>query len=137
MAAAIAIATAAGGCGETASTSAFKGESRNVAQTISDFQSDVIAREQKKLCQNDLAAAVTAQLTRAAGSCQVALKNQLLQIDATGLTIQAISVVGKSATARVTSTYSGKSAVRTLTLIKEGSRWKISGPPRIRPPISG
>ncbi|HEV3094262.1 MAG TPA: hypothetical protein VGY30_07080 [Solirubrobacteraceae bacterium] len=124
---AVALAAALTGCGETASTSAFKGESQNVAQTIVDFQSDVSAREQKKLCQKDLAASVTVRLTRAAGSCQAALKNQLLQIDATGLTIQSISLTGRSAAARLKSTYSGKSAVSTLTLVKEGGRWKISG----------
>lgn len=122
----LALAVAFGGCGETASTGSFKGESHNVAQTISDFQSDVTAREQKKLCQRDLAASVTAQLTRAGGSCQAAMKNQLLQIDATNLTIQSIAVSGNRATARIKSTYSGKSRVSTLTLVKEGSRWKIS-----------
>jgi hypothetical protein len=124
---AVALAAATTGCGGTASTSAFKGESRNVAQTIVDFQSDVSAREQKKLCQKDLAAFVTVRLTRAAGSCQAALKNQLLQVDATGLTIKSISITGKRAAARVQSTYSGKNAISTLTLVDEGGRWKILG----------
>lgn len=122
----LALASAIGGCGETASTGSFKGESHNVAQTISDFQSDVTAREQKKLCQRDLAAAATRRLTRAGGSCQKALEKQLLQIDATNLTIESISVSANSATAKVKSTYSGKTRVSTLTLVKEGGRWKIS-----------
>lgn len=124
---ALALSVAIGACGETASTSGFKGESHNVAQTISNFQSDVSAREQKKLCERDLAAAVTGRLTRSGGSCQAALKNQLLQIDATGLTIEAIAVNGKKATARVKSTYSGKTAIGALTLVNEGGHWKISG----------
>jgi hypothetical protein len=122
----LALAGAIGGCGETVSTASFKGESRNVAQTISDFQSDVTARDQKKLCQRDLAASVTDRLTRSGGSCQAALKNQLLQIDATDLTIQSIATSGKRATAQVKSTYSGKNRVSTLALVKEGGRWKIS-----------
>lgn len=124
---ALALSVAVGACGETASTSGFKGESHNVAQTISNFQSDVSTREQKKLCERDLAATVTGRLARSGGSCQAALKNQLLQIDATGLTIEAIAVNGKKATARVKSTYSGKSAISALTLVNEGGRWKISG----------
>lgn len=124
---ALALGVAIGACGETASTSGFKGESHNVAQTISNFQSDVSAREQKKLCERDLAAAVTGRLTRSGGSCQAALKNQLLQIDATGLSIEAIAVSGKKATARVKSTYSGKTAISALTLVNEGGHWKISG----------
>jgi hypothetical protein len=131
---AMALAVAIGACGETASTSGFKGESHNVAQTISDFQSDVAAREQKKLCERDLAAAVTGRLTRSGGSCQAALKNQLLQIDATGLTIETIAVDGKKATARVKSTYSGKTAISALTLVKEGGRWKISGTTPVHSP---
>jgi hypothetical protein len=126
-AAATLLVAAAAGCGETASTGSFQGESHAVAQAIADFQSNVTAREQKKLCQNDLAAAVTARLTRGGGSCQAALKNQLLQIDATGLTIRSIAVNGNTATARVKSTYSGKTRESTLTLVKEGGRWKIAG----------
>lgn len=126
LGATLALATAIGGCGETASTGSFKGESHNVAQTIADFQADVVAREQKKLCQRDLSAPVTTRLTKAGGSCQAALEKQLMQIDATNLTIQAISIGGRSATARVKGTYSGKSRESTLTLVKEGNRWRIS-----------
>lgn len=132
VAGALALTVAVGACGETASTSGFKGESHNVAQTISNFQSDVAAREQKKLCERDLAATVTGKLTRSGGSCQAALKNQLQQIDATGLTIEAITVSGKKATARVKSTYSGKTAIGALTLVNEGGHWKISGTTPIR-----
>lgn len=113
------------GCGETASTSGFSGEKHAVAQTIANFQADVTAREQKKLCQNDLAASVTARFTRS-GGCQAALKSQLLQVDAPGLTIQSVAVTGRRASARVKGTRSGKSAISTLQLVKEGGRWKIA-----------
>jgi hypothetical protein len=113
-------------CGETASTSGFKGESHNVAQTVSNFQSDASANNQKKLCENDLAATLTARL-RSAGGCETVLAEQLKEIDALGLTIESIAVKGTSALARVKSTYSGKNAITTLTLVKEGSHWKISG----------
>jgi hypothetical protein len=43
------------------------------------------------------------------------------------MTIESIAVNGAGATARVKSTYSGKSRITTLTLVKEGSRCKISG----------
>ena len=123
---ALAFAVGLGACGETTSTSRFTGESHNVAQTISDFQSDATTREQKKLCQNDLAVAVTTRL-RSAGGCQAALKSQLLQLDALNLTIESIAVKGATASARVKSTYSGKNRITTLELVREGSRWKISG----------
>lgn len=123
---ALALSLGAGACGETASTSSFKGESHNVAQAVADLQSDVTARDEKKLCQNDLAAAVTARL-RSGGGCQAVLKKHLLQIDAPTLTIESISVTGSNATARVKNTYSGKDRISTLTLVKEAGRWKVSG----------
>ncbi|HTA14971.1 MAG TPA: hypothetical protein VK781_08955 [Solirubrobacteraceae bacterium] len=113
-------------CGETASTGNFKGESHNVAQTVSNFQSDATAGNQKKLCQNDLASTITARL-QSSGGCQATLKEQLHEIDALNLTIESISVNGTGAIAHVKSTYSGKSRITTLTLVKEGSHWKISG----------
>jgi hypothetical protein len=113
-------------CGETASTSGFSGEKHAVAQAIVDFQNDVTTREQKKLCLKDLAAVVTGRFAHS-GGCQAALKNQLLQVDAPGLTIQSIAVSGDRATAQVKSTRSGKSAVSTLRLVREGGRWKIAG----------
>jgi hypothetical protein len=113
-------------CGETASTSGFKGERHTVAQTISDFQSDVTAGDQRKLCQNDLAGAITKRF-QGSGGCQAVLKNQLRQVDSLNLTIESVAVSGTAASARVKSTYAGKNRITTLTLVKEGSRWKISG----------
>jgi hypothetical protein len=117
---------ALGACGETVSPGKFSGESRNVAQTVSDFQKDATAGDQTKLCQNDLAAAVAARL-KSGGGCQSALKDQLRQIDALNLTLESVTVTEATAQARVKSIWSGKSRLSTLTLVKEGSRWKISG----------
>ncbi len=126
--AAAAIALGLTACGETASTGSFKGESHNVAQTISDFQSDAMSANKQKLCANDLASTITTRL-KAAGGCEAAVKQQLTQLDSFGLTIESIAVNGATATARVKSTWSGKSRITTLSLVKEGSRWKISGLP--------
>jgi hypothetical protein len=121
--------TLAGGisaCGETASTSNFKGEGHNVAQTVSNFENDATALDQQKVCEDDLATVLRARL-RDAGGCQAVLKNQLRAIDALTLSIESIAVNGTKARARVKSTYSGKSRVTTLLLVKEGSKWKVSG----------
>jgi hypothetical protein len=123
---ALALTIGLGACGETASTGNFKGESHNVAQTVSNFQTDATSADEKKLCENDLAATLTTRL-RGAGGCQAVLKNQLREIDALNLTIESIVVKGNSALAHVKSTYGGKSRITTLTVVKEGSHWKISG----------
>ncbi len=114
------------GCGETASTSSFKGESRNVAQTISDFQSDAMSGNKQKLCANDLASMITARL-KSSAECEALVKEQLTDLDSFGLTIESIAVTGASAKARVKSTWSGKSKITTISLVKEGSRWKVAG----------
>jgi hypothetical protein len=113
-------------CGETASTGNFKGESHNVAQTVSNFQSDATAGNQKKLCQSDLASTLTARL-QSAGGCEAILKEQLHEIDALNMTIESIAVSGPTAIAHVKSTYSGKNRITALKLVKEGPQWKISG----------
>jgi|SRR5580693_1870938 hypothetical protein len=123
---ALALAGGMAACGETASTGNFKGESHAVAQTVSNFESDATSLDQKKVCEDDLAATLTARL-RSVGGCQTALKSQLRAIDALTLTIESIDVSGTSALARVKSTYSGRSRITTLKLAKEGSDWKISG----------
>jgi hypothetical protein len=123
---AVTCALALAACGETVSTGNFKGESRNVTQTVSDFQKDATASDQKKLCENDLARTLTTRL-RAGGGCQAVLKEQLGQIDALNLSVESIAVKGTSAQARVKSTWSGKNRISTLLLVREGTRWKISG----------
>lgn len=122
----LALSAGLAACGETASTKGFSGESQKVAQTVANFQTDASANDQKKLCENDLAATLTGQL-RSAGGCQATIKEQLKDIDSLGLTIESVAVTGSSALARVKSTYSGKSAIATLKLVKEGPHWKIAG----------
>lgn len=123
---AVALAAGVAACAETVSTASFKGEAHNVAQAVSNFQADASDLDQKKVCEDDLAAALAARL-RKAGGCQAVLKSQLREIDALTMTIASIAVSGKKASARVKSTYSGKSRVTTLLLVKEDSRWRVSG----------
>ncbi len=114
-------------CGEVVSTSNFNGESKAVAQTISNFQNDISTANKGNICQKDLASELTARLNSASGGCQEVIKTQLGQIDTFSLSIESIAVNGASAQAQVKSTYSGKIKVSTLTLVKEGGKWKISG----------
>jgi Domain of unknown function (DUF4878) len=124
---AVALSLTAAACGTTVTTGSFKGESHAVAQAISNFQTDATDGEHKKLCQNDLALAVRERLKSASGGCEQALKSQLQQIDNFNMTIGSISVLSATtATAKVASTYSGKSHVSTLQLVKEGKSWKVS-----------
>jgi hypothetical protein len=114
-------------CGATVSTSGFKGEQHAIAQTISDFQADATASDEKKICANDLAAAVVARLG-ATKRCERAIKDQLAEIDNLEAKVESIQLGPGAATAsaRVKSTHAGKRRVSTVVLVKEGSNWKIS-----------
>ncbi len=113
-------------CGATVSTEGYKGEAKAVAQRVSDFQGDATASDEQKVCENDLAAVVKARLRAAGSDCEAALKHQLTQIDTLELTIKSIAVKGNTASARVKSTWSGKSRESTLALVKEGKSWRIA-----------
>jgi hypothetical protein len=115
-------------CASTASSSSFKGEQHAVAQVISNFQSEATAGEAQKICTSVLSTALTARLNAARGGCIEAHKSQLNEVDSPELTIQSVKLLGgANATAQLKSTHSGKSKVSTMTLLKEGGKWKISG----------
>jgi Putative lumazine-binding len=126
LAAAAALTIGLGACGTAISTGSYKGESKAVVQRISDFQTDVTASEEKKLCQKDLAHVVQARLQRADSTCVQALKQQLGAIQNFELTVKSVAVHGASATARVSSTWSGKQRTSTMRLVKEGGAWKVA-----------
>jgi hypothetical protein len=118
-------ALGASACGTTTSTAGFKGAEHEAAQTIADLQSDITSSERKKICERDLAAPVVAKLG-GVKSCETVVKNRLSEIDNTELTVEKVNVQGDKATAQVKSVYGGKKQIRSVTLAKEGSRWRIT-----------
>jgi hypothetical protein len=119
------LALGAAACGTTTSTSDFHGTEQEVAQTIADLQSDVTGSDRKKICERDLAAPVVTKLG-GQKACESAVKNRLAEIDNTELKVEHVTVKGEKATAQVKSVYGGDKRVRTVTLAKEGSRWRIT-----------
>jgi hypothetical protein len=123
------LASTVAACGATTnvSTSAFKGEQQQVAKAVALLQSHATALEAKKICAEDLAAARVAQLNTAPGGCKQALESQLKQIDSFETTVQSVQINGATATAHVKGVVGGKKGVKTVTLVREGGKWKISG----------
>jgi hypothetical protein len=120
-----ACALGATACASTTSTSSFKGAEHEVAQTVADLQSDVSSGENKKICERDLAASVVNELG-GQKACETVVKNRVSEIDNTELNVESVKVDGTNATAQVKSVYGGKKQIRSVTLAKEGSRWKIT-----------
>lgn len=122
-------ALALAACGATTvSTSGFKGQQHEVAQTISNLQADATAGEQSKICANDLAAALVRKLG-GAKRCETAIKHQLAEVDSLEASVQSVTVAaaGRGATAQVKSIHEGKSRTSAVSLVEEGGKWKISG----------
>jgi len=124
------LAAGVAACGSASGIAGFKGEEHNVAQTISNLQADATARDEGKVCDNDLASTVVTRLDAAAGGCKQAIKDQLSEVDTFELTVESVQVndSGKvpTATARVKSVHAGKTELSTVSLVKEDGQWKIS-----------
>ena len=121
-----------GACAKSVSTSSFKGEQHNVAQTVANLQSDVTSSDQKKICSRDLSSSLVKRLNAAPGGCRRAIKNAQGEIDP-GLEVKVQSVhlagtpAARTATASVKSTFEGKKRRSTLSLTFESGSWKLSG----------
>jgi hypothetical protein len=124
------LAVGAVACGNTVETGSFKGEELAVANAIANLKTDMTAGEERKVCTNDLASEVAGRLSAAHGGCQQVIKNQLAEVDNFELSVQSVQVSSAggrpTATAQVKSTYSGKTVPRTVSLVKEGGKWKVA-----------
>jgi hypothetical protein len=123
---ALCVALGVSACGQTTSTGGYKGESKQVAQTISNLQSDATSANASKVCNRDLSASVVKRLEAGGETCKKALEDQLREVDTYSLTVESISVHGDAATAKVKSTWSGKEKVHQLSFVKEGGSWKVA-----------
>jgi hypothetical protein len=127
LCATVPLATGLVACGTASSTSSFKGEQQQVAKAVSSLQSHASALEASKICSENLAAANVASLNRSPGGCKQALESQLKQIDDFEAPVESVRIAGNTATASVKTTRAGKKVIETLTLRKEGGKWRISG----------
>lgn len=126
----MAVGVAACGNTNTVETGSFKGQELEVAKAIASLKTDVTAGEERKVCTDDLANAVAARLGSAPGGCRQVIKNQLAEVDNFELSVQSVHVSSTggrpTATAQVKSVYAGKTRPRTVSLVKEGGKWKIA-----------
>jgi hypothetical protein len=121
-------AFALAGCGSTTTTAGFTGVKHEVAQTIANQQSDATSAEPKKICADELASTLVTRLG-GTSNCEKAIKDQLAEIDNLETSIKSVDVAagGRTASAQVSSIREGKTAISTMSLVKEAGKWKISG----------
>ena len=116
--------TQAGSSGDSAST--FNGQQHDVATTVEDLQSAGAKHDEGQVCSQLLAKQFVDTLDAAPGGCQAKVKAALKDTDTFDLTVEAVTINGDKATARVKTENGAKDKTTTLQLVKEGGRWKIS-----------
>ena len=124
----------ASGCGAEAgsnpsSASFSDGEQQAVAASVGDISDATGSRDYAKICSDYLAAPLVKQLAAAKGAkdCEDQLQRSLRDVDQSDLAVQKVTVQGTNAEAVVQPTGTGKVEEQArLSLVKEGSRWKLS-----------
>ena len=129
-AAILAAAALLSGCAAATKDSAedFKGEQKAVAQTVEDLQKAGTDGDEAKICDDLLAAPVVARLKAqkcAKNDCASALADSLDDADSFEMTVKSVTINGRTATAVVKSEAGKKDRTDTLSLVKEGSIWKL------------
>jgi hypothetical protein len=131
LAAAVAAAALAAGCAPSTrsssnSTSKFRGDQRQAAQTIEDLEAAANDGNEAKICRELLSRSLAGRLASHGASCVAATKEAVWDADSLGMTVDQVRIEGDRATARVTLDRGDKDRVANIQLVREGGRWKIS-----------
>ena len=123
-------ATLLAACAPTASKNSatgFRGDQRQAAQTIEDLQSAGTDRDGTKVCRDLLTRALAAKLARGGRTCAATVKAALEDTDSADMTVESVRVSGSRATARVRLETGKRDRRTTISLAKEGGRWRVAG----------
>jgi hypothetical protein len=117
----IALAALVAGCGQTDSSTEFRGADRQVANVIEDLQEAAIEGEERRICRQLL----SAELARGAGDCNRAVQAAIDEADTNEIEVEDVSVTGDRARARVR-TGTREKQTETYELVRENRTWRIS-----------
>jgi autotransporter adhesin len=131
LAAVAACAALVAGCQPTSSsktdTSKFQGAQRQVAQAVDDFQNAASDGNDNVVCRDYLAKALADRLAAGGKGCPAVVHEAIRNADSLDMTVQSVQVNGGQATARVKLETGKKDRTATLSLVREGGRWRIAG----------
>jgi hypothetical protein len=108
------------------STSKFRGDQRQVAQTIEDLEAAANDGNETKICNELLARSLAGRVGAHGASCPVAAKAAVKDADSVGMTVEQVRIDGDRATARVKLERGDNDRVTNIQLVREGGRWKVS-----------
>ena len=121
------LAALASGCGASASSAGeFEGEEQNVAEVVEQLQSAGQSGDGGEICDELLAEPLRDQIQESGPTCEQELDKALADADDFELDVEDVTITGTSATARVKGRALDKDSVRELSLVQEGSDWRIA-----------
>jgi hypothetical protein len=118
-------AVALAGCTTATSSNDFSGPANDVAKALSDLQSAGQRKDSAKICNQLLAQSFVSKLNADGTSCATEIDKAVKDADEFTLDVRSVKVNGSQATAQVRQGKNG--ATRSVTLVREANRWKVSG----------
>jgi hypothetical protein len=123
------LVVAIAGCSQQASSAGdFKGAEKDVADTIEELQAAAQSRKPADICSEVLARALVDKVkTSGGGDCVDEMEKVVGDADDFELDVDAVTITGATATARVKSRRDGKDgALTNYRLAREDGKWRLS-----------
>jgi hypothetical protein len=122
------LALVASGCGATKTDSAkkFKGEQQKVAAVVEALEKAARQNKPKDVCTKLLSPTLLATLKQQETNCNTAVKEAFADADSLDLSVDAVTLDGAKATAKVISGTGSNEKTDTLDFQHVGTTWKIS-----------
>lgn len=122
------MALALAGCGDVPKDSAkeFKGDQRNVANTVEDLEAAARKNDSDEVCTKLLAKSLLDTLEKQGKNCTTAVADAFRDADAFDLTVDGVTIDASKASAKVTSGTGSNKKNDTLELVKVGAGWRIA-----------
>jgi uncharacterized cupredoxin-like copper-binding protein len=121
------LAALASGCtGGSSSASDFEGEEAKVAEVVEELQSAGETGDAGKICDDILARQLRDQIQEAGATCEQELDKAIKDADDFELDVEAVTIQGNSATAKVKGQDQGEERVRDFEFVREGEDWRAT-----------
>jgi hypothetical protein len=125
---ALLLAAAIAGCGQAPSSAGdFKGNEKDVANTVESLQKAAQNRKPEDICSDVLARALVEKLKTAGHDCVDEMDKITSDSDDFELDVTDVTITGATATARVKARKGGRdNALTTFALVREDGQWRLS-----------
>jgi hypothetical protein len=121
------LAALATGCGASSSSADdFEGEEKLVADVVEKLQSAGETGNAAEICNEVLARQLRDQIQEAGASCESELDKAIDDADDYELEVEAVTISGNSATAKVKGRDRGEERVRDFEFVREGRNWRAT-----------